>query len=170
MKKFVKYQSKRVYKLTRELGIYIKSTSSKAKGHEWKANSCPLFIPLLIIFTEQRAREEDNTKLRFSAITLKYLSQHITCKLAFSLTRQLNSFFCFSAFLRKQIVNTSTKKHPFVTQKNFVHLLLCLSIILSTSDSFTRLLSHLLTFNYHNLVVEILIVHNLHARERIGFS
>ena len=50
--KIVKYQSKRVYKWTRESGIYIKSTSSKAKGHEWKANSCPLFIPLLIILTE----------------------------------------------------------------------------------------------------------------------
>lgn len=99
MKKIVKYQSKRVYKWTRELGIYIKSTSSKAKGHEWKANSCPLFIPLLIIFTEQRAREEDNTKLRFSAITLKYLSQHITYKLALSLTRQLKLtllFLCLS--------------------------------------------------------------------------
>ena len=122
-----------------------------------------------------------------SAITLKYLSQHITYKLALSLTRQLKLTLSFSVFLRKQIVNTSTKPRPFVTQKNFVHLLLCLhyypasqptrvlmllclSIILSTSNSFTCLLSHLLTFNYHNLVVEILIVHNLHARECVGFD
>lgn len=98
-KKIVKYQSKRVYKWTRERGIYIKSTSFKTKGHEWKANSCPLFIPLLIIFTERRAREDNNTKLCFSAITLKYLSQHITCKLAFSLTHQLKLtllFLCLS--------------------------------------------------------------------------
>ena len=179
-KKIVKYQSKRVYKWTRELGIYIKSTSSKAKGHEWKANSCPLFIPLFIIFTERRARENDNFKLRFTAINLKNLSQHITCKLAFSLTRQLNSFFCLSVFLRKQIVNTSTKARPFVTQKNFVHLLPCLLsqatrllVYLFTcllAHSFTRLLPHLLTFNYHNLVVEILIVRNLYTRERIGLS
>ena len=122
-----------------------------------------------------------------SAITLKYLSQHITYKLALSLTRQLKLTLSFSVFLRKQIVNTSTKPRPFVTQKNFVHLLLCLhyypasqptrvlmllclSIILSTSNSFTCLLSHLLTFNYHNLVMEILIVHNLHTRERVGFD
>ena len=115
-----------------------------------------------------------------SAITLKYLSQHITYKLALSLTRQLKLTLSFSVFLRKQIVNTSTKARPFVTQKNFVHLLLCLLsqatrllVYLFTcllAHSFTRLLSHLLTFNYHNLVVEILIVHNLHARERIGIS
>ena len=105
-----------------------------------------------------------------SAITLKYLSQHITYKLALSLTRQLKLTLSFSVFLHKQIVNTSTKPRPFVTQKNFVHLLLCLSIILSTSNSFTCLLSHLLTFNYHNLVMEILIVHNLHTRERVGFD
>ena len=115
-----------------------------------------------------------------SAITLKYLSQHITYKLALSLTRQLKLTLSFSVFLRKQIVNTSTKPRPFVTQKNFVHLLPCLLsqatrllVYLFTcllAHSFTRLLSHLLTFNYHNLVMEILIVHNLHTRARVGFD
>ena len=44
---------------------------------------------------ERRGQHE----LRFSAITLKYLSQHITYKLALSLTRQLKLtllFLCLS--------------------------------------------------------------------------
>ena len=159
MKKIVKYQSKRVYKWTRELGIYIKSTSSKAKGHEWKANSCPLFIPLLIIFTERRAREDDNTKLRFSAITLKYLSQHITCKLAFSLTRQLNSFsvslsfcasksltrpqkpiplllkrtlfICYLVFSRKQLVYSSTCSLVYLLTRSLVYFLTFLPLTIT---------------------------------------
>ena len=55
----------------------------------------PFIYTLLIIFTEQREREDDNTKLRFSAITLKYLSQHITYKLTLSLTRQLKLTLLF---------------------------------------------------------------------------
>ena len=76
---------------------------------------------------QSRGREKMTTpKLRFSAITLKYLSQHITYKLALSLTRQLKLTLLFLCLSPQQIVNTSTKTRPFVTQKNFVHLLLCL--------------------------------------------
>ena len=58
------------------------------------------------------------------------------------------------------------KVYAYTQQRiQLIHLSTCKLI-----HFLSHLLPQILALNYHNLVVEILIVHNLHARERVGIS
>ena len=70
------------------------------------------------------------------------------CRNQYRLVDELNKLYGYTQ-QRIQLVQLSTRK--------FVHFL-------------SHLLPHLLTLNYHNLVVEILIVRNLYTRECVGLG
>ena len=82
--------------------------------------------------------------LCLSFILSIFASNLLTCLLVHLSTYHVTLSFYYLVFLSKQLVNLSTRK--FVTQKNFVHLLLCLLFTLSTSNLLTCLLVHLSTY------------------------